>query len=191
MRDEQGRKKEASQVKQARSNKQSNTAHPRQSLTQTHDTLDRALYIPLSYKGSSAGWALISSHSTPDDMYMYIIIIVMAFIKKICNAKRSEESYKNVIIIIVIIIILKRINHKNLYKYNIIIIIIIRMAVLPDVRAAQCCQGAAPACPRTPAHFMTSKLGLIAPNIFHVYTYFFLKNLFYDIIIIIIIIITL
>ena len=61
--------------KQARSNKQtrqSNTAHPRQSLfprknelpqvglePTTLYTLDRALY-QLSYRGSSAGWAQIS-----------------------------------------------------------------------------------------------------------------------------------
>ena len=70
MRDEKEERK-----KQARSNKQtrqSNTAHPRQSLfleknelprvglePTTLHTLDRALY-QLSYRGSSAGWAQIS-----------------------------------------------------------------------------------------------------------------------------------
>ena len=63
------RKKEVSKVKQTR---QSNTAHPRQSLFPKKNelprvgleptilyTLDRALY-QLSYQGSSAGWAQIS-----------------------------------------------------------------------------------------------------------------------------------
>ena len=64
MRDERkGRKK------QARSNKQqlrqSNTAHPlflrKMSGTQTHNTLhSRQSALPLSYQGSSAGWAQIS-----------------------------------------------------------------------------------------------------------------------------------
>ena len=64
MRDEkEERKKQARSSKQTR---QSNTAHPRQSLfraasggTRILYTLDRALY-QLSYRGSSAGWAQIS-----------------------------------------------------------------------------------------------------------------------------------
>ena len=71
MRDEKEERK-----KQARSNKQtrqSNTAYPRQSLfraasgrTRTHDTLcSRQSALPLSYQGSSAGWAQISHVYVP------------------------------------------------------------------------------------------------------------------------------
>ena len=84
MRDEKEERK-----KQARSNKQtrqSNTAHPRQSLFlekisclgwdsnprhSTLYTLDRALY-QLSYRGSSAGWAQIS-HLIVHLMNMYAV----------------------------------------------------------------------------------------------------------------------
>ena len=80
------RKKERS--KQGQTNKQtrqSNTAHPRQSLSleknelpqvglepTTLYTLDRALY-QLSYRGSSAGWA--QSPSTPDEHVQDVFII--------------------------------------------------------------------------------------------------------------------
>ena len=77
----QGRKKEASKVKQTA--RQSNTAHPRQSLflrklprvglepTKVY-TLDRALY-QLSYQGSSATWLgpNLTSHSTPGEQAYY------------------------------------------------------------------------------------------------------------------------